>query len=78
MKKDKAWSNVRVTKGLLIQIDRAIKESSGSYTSRADFVKAAIREKLEKKEDILLARDVVAAIKKHPELRKVLKKTSKD
>jgi len=72
--KKKGWDNVRVPVGLVEEIDRAIKESHGSYTSRADFVKAAIREKLERKEDILIAREVVAALKKYPELKKVLKK----
>lgn len=74
MAKKTGWSNVRVPTGLLEEVERAIKESDGAYTSKADFVKAAIREKLERKEDIMLARDVVIAIRKDPKLRNLLKK----
>ena len=49
--------------GLILEVDRAIEESDGSFTSRADFVKAAIREKLDKKDDILLARDIIKTFK---------------
>ena len=68
------WTNVRAPLALMEEIDRAIAESKGAYTSRADFVKAAIREKLANKEEVLLARDVVEAIKRSPELRKLIKK----
>ena len=68
------WTNVRAPLALMEEIDRAIAESNGAYTSRADFVKAAIREKLANKEEVLLARDVVEAIKRSPELRKLIKK----
>ena len=74
MAKKTGWSNVRVPTGLLEEVERTVKESGGAFTSRADFVKAAIREKLERKVDIMLARDVVAAFKRNPELKKKLLK----
>lgn len=65
MKKHRiSWVNVRVPKGLMDDVDRFIEESKGSFTSKADFVKAAIREKLDKKDDVSLARDIISAIKK--------------
>ena len=68
------WSNVRTPVALLEEIDRAIAESRGAFTSRADFVKAAIREKLDRKEEVLLAHDVFEAIKRSPELRRLIRK----
>ena len=74
MKQKPGWTNVRVPRGLIEEVDRYIAESKGAFTSKADFVKAAIREKLDKKEELLLAKDIVKALQKNPDLRKLLKK----
>lgn len=75
MAKRTGWVNVRAPAGLIDDVDKFIKESKGDFTSRADFVKAAIREKLERKENVLLARDLVESIAKNPELKKLIKKS---
>ena len=72
-KQKSSWVNVRVPKGLMDEVDRFIEESQGSFTSKADFVKSAIREKLTKKDDVSLARDIITAIKKSPNFKKSIK-----
>jgi len=74
MKKKPGWTNVRVPRGLIEEVERYIAESKGSFTSKADFVKSSIREKLDRKEEILIAKDIVKAIQKNPDLRKLLNK----
>ena len=71
-KQKSRWVNVRVPKGLMDEVERFIEESKGSFTSRADFVKSAIREKLDKKDDVSLARDLISVIKKTG-LKKLIK-----
>ena len=73
VKQKSSWVNVRVPKGLMEEVERSIEESKGSFTSKSDFVKAAIREKLTNKDDISLARDIISAIKKDTGLRKSTK-----
>lgn len=60
--------------GLIAEVDEYIKESKGAFTSRADFVKAAIREKLKSKEETFIIRDLIKAIEKSPEIKKAIKK----
>ncbi len=74
MKKKTKWVNVRVPEELIEEVDRYIQQSKGSFTSRADFVKNAIREKINKEEDLFLVRDLVSKIEKNPELKRLLKK----
>ncbi len=70
VKQKSGWVNVRVPKGLMDEVDLFIEQSRGSFTSKADFVKSAIREKLNRKDEVLLARDIISAMKKNPALKK--------
>ena len=65
MKNKSLWTNIRIPLRLAEEIDEYIKNSKEGFTSRSDFVKAAVREKLNRlPEDINLIRDLIDVIKK--------------